>query len=44
MLEIIAVLVLGVAAGLAILVLSSVFMAYATQANYVDENYDDHDD
>jgi len=44
MLEIIAVLVLGVGAGLAILVLTSVFMAYATQANYVDENYDDHDD
>jgi hypothetical protein len=44
MLEIIAVLVLGVAAGLAILVLTSVFLAYATQANYVDENYDDHDD
>ena len=44
MLEIIAVLVLGVAAGLAILVLTSVFLAYATQANYVDQNYDDHDD
>jgi len=44
MLEIIAVLVLGVAAGLAILVLTSIFLAYATQANYVDENYDDHDD
>jgi hypothetical protein len=44
MLEIIAVLVVGVAAGLAILVLTSVFLAYATQANYVDENYDDHDD
>ena len=44
MLEIIAVLVLGVAAGLAILVLTSVFLAHATQANYVDENYDDHDD
>jgi len=44
MLEIIAVLVIGVAVGLAVLVLTSVFMAYATQANYVDENYDDHDD
>ena len=24
--------------------LTRVFMAYVTQANYVDENYDDHDD
>jgi hypothetical protein len=44
MIEIIAVLVGGVAVGLAVLVLTSVFIAYATQANYVDENYDDHDD
>jgi len=44
MLEIIAVLVIGVAVGLAVLVLASVFLAYATQANYVDETYNDHDD
>lgn len=43
MLELVAVLVVGVAAGLALLVLTSIFMAYATQADYVDENYDEVD-
>ena len=43
MLEIIAVLVISVAVVLALLVVTSIFMAYATQANYVDENYSDDD-
>ena len=44
MLEIIGVGLLILGAGFILAMLTSVFMAYVTQANYVDETYDDHDD
>ena len=44
MLEFILVGLIILVAGFLLAMLTSVFMAYVTQANYVDENYDDHDD
>jgi hypothetical protein len=40
MLELIAVLLITVAVGIGVLVLTSIFMAYATQADYVDDLYE----
>jgi uncharacterized protein involved in cysteine biosynthesis len=44
MLEFILVMLAIVALGLIALVATSVFVAYITQAQYIDEGYDDHDD
>jgi hypothetical protein len=44
MLEFILVGLIILVAGFVLAMLTSVFMAYVTQANYVDETYDDHDD
>lgn len=44
MLEFIAALFIVLITGFVLLVLTSIFMAYATQANYTDEWYDDYDD
>jgi hypothetical protein len=44
MLEFILVGLIILVAGFILAMLTSVFMAYVTQANYVDETYDDHDD
>jgi hypothetical protein len=44
MLEFIAVLIILAVAGFTLVMLTSIFMAYATQANYVDETYDGNDD
>jgi hypothetical protein len=44
MLEFIAVVLLILVLGITLLMLTSIFMAYITQATYVDEGYDDHDD
>ena len=43
MLEIIAVLLIAVAVVVSLIIVTSIFMAYATQANYVDEKYSDDD-
>jgi hypothetical protein len=44
MLEFILILLIVSVAGFVLAMLTSVFMAYVTQANYVDESYDDYDD
>jgi len=44
MLEFILVGLIILVAGFVLAMLTSIFMAYVTQANYVDETYDDHDD
>ena len=44
MLEFIAVMLVILVVGITLLMLTSIFMAYITQATYVDEGYDDHDD
>ena len=44
MLEFILILLIVSVAGFVLAMLTSIFMAYVTQANYVDETYDDHDD
>jgi hypothetical protein len=44
MLEFILILLIVSVTGFILAMLTSIFMAYATQANYVDEMYDDHDD
>ena len=44
MFEIIVVALIVLAAITALVVVSSIFLAYATQANYVDENYSNDDD
>jgi hypothetical protein len=44
MLEFILVGLIILVAGFMLAMLTSIFMAYVTQANYVDESYDDHDD
>jgi hypothetical protein len=44
MLEFILVGLIILVAGFVLAMLTSVFMAYVTQANYVDETYDNHDD
>ena len=44
MLEFILVGLIILVAGFIMAMLTSIFMAYVTQANYVDETYDDHDD
>jgi hypothetical protein len=44
MLEFILVGLIILVAGFMLAMLTSIFMAYVTQANYVDETYDDHDD
>lgn len=44
MLEFILILLIVLVTGFILAMLTSIFMAYATQANYVDETYDDHDD
>lgn len=44
MLEIIAFLLVTLVAGAALLILTSIFIAYASQANYVDENDDGAED
>jgi hypothetical protein len=44
MLEFIVVGLIILVAGFIMAMLTSIFMAYVTQANYVDETYDDHDD
>jgi hypothetical protein len=44
MLEFILVGLIILVAGFILAMLTSIFMAYVTQANYVDETYDDHDD
>jgi flagellar basal body-associated protein FliL len=44
MLEFILIMLIVLVTGFILAMLTSIFMAYATQANYVDETYDDHDD
>lgn len=44
MLEFILIMLIILVTGFILAMLTSIFMAYATQANYVDETYDDHDD
>ena len=44
MLEFILVGLIILVAGFIMAMLTSIFMAYVTQANYVDETYNDHDD
>ena len=44
MLEFILILLIVLVTGFILAMLTSIFMAYVTQANYVDETYDDHDD
>lgn len=44
MLEFIGVGLIILVAGFILAMLTSIFMAYLTQGNYVDETYDDHDD
>jgi hypothetical protein len=44
MLEFIAVMFVILALGFFLLILTSIFMAYVTQATYTDEGFDDHDD
>ena len=44
MLEFILILLIVLVTGFILAMLTSIFMAYVTQANYVDETYDNHDD
>ena len=44
MLEFIAVMFVILVLGFFLLILTSIFMAYVTQATYTDEGLDDHDD
>ncbi len=44
MLEIIVVALIILVAGFIMAMLTSIFIAYLTQAEYLDEGYDDHDD
>jgi len=44
MLEFIILLLLGLLTGFILLMLTSIFLGYATQANYVDETYEGHED
>jgi hypothetical protein len=44
MLEFIVVGLIILVAGFIMAMLTSIFMSYLTQADYVDETYDDHDD
>jgi len=44
MLEFIVIALIILVAGFIMAMLTSIFLAYLTQANYVDETYNDHDD
>ena len=44
MLEFILIMLIVLVTGFILAMLTSIFIAYVTQANYVDETYDDHDD
>ena len=44
MLEFILIMLIVLVTGFILAMLTSIFMAYVTQANYVDETYDNHDD
>lgn len=44
MLEFIAVMFVILVLGITLLILTSIFMAYVTQATYIDEGFDDYDD
>jgi hypothetical protein len=44
MLEFIVIALIILVAGFIMAMLTSIFMAYLTQADYVDEGYNDHDD
>jgi hypothetical protein len=44
MLEFIIVMLLILVTGFILLMLTSIFLGYATQANYVDESYEGHED
>ena len=44
MLEFIVVMLLILVTGFILLMLTSIFLGYATQANYVDDTYEGHED